>query len=756
MDSKNQPTKIGDLDLEKQYEKYRHVLKGVKDGEIVTRFPPEPSGYLHIGHVKAAMINYHYAKMYKGKMLLRFDDTNPTKEKEEFVDSIIADLNTLGITYDKLSYTSDYFDYFMEAMTKLIKEGKCYCDNTPVEQMRLERGEGIESKNRQNTVEQNLEIWKKMIAGEVKDYCVRPKWNMQSLNKCMRDPVFYRSNENKHHRTGDKYKVYPTYDFACPIIDSIEGVTHAMRTNEYSDRIELYHKVNEMTGHRQVTIYEFSRLNFVRTVLSKRKLNNFVDQKKVEGWDDPRFPTVRGIVRRGIQIETLVDFMLEQGPSKRTNLQEWDKFWATNQKYIDPKAARYTAISKENVCTLTLNGDKYSSEPQVFQVPLHPKNANMGNRPQFRTNVVYVEFEDAKLLKVDQKITLMKWGNCIIKSIEKDGNALKLTADLAEDDHDYKSTMKINWLPKCDLLVDVDLVEYDHLITVDKIDEEALEKEGKKFEDIVNKKSKFSTSAFADPNVKNLQKATVIQFERRGYFIVDKIHSQADGERKVELVYIPDGKTKTMSNLSTKVDQAENVGAKKDDKKKKKGGDKKEETKEEAKDAEPSPADFHKLDVRIGKIKEVWKHAESDKLYCEKIDIGKEVREIGSGLQQFVTQEEMTQDLVCVLANLKMRKLAGFPSTGMVLCASNADHTQVELLRPPTDSKVGERVVVEGYEDKISQEMEKVVDPKKKILEKLLPLLKADAEGYATFMGAKLKTSAGYLKAKTLKDCQIS
>jgi glutamyl-tRNA synthetase len=442
--------------------------------------------------------------MYNGKMIMRFDDTNPAKEKDEFVQSILGDLATLGISYDIFSYTSDYFEYFLECMDKCIDKGLVYCDNTPVEKMREERGAGIESKARENTIKQNQEIWAKMKKGELKDTVVRAKWDMQDKNKCMRDPVFYRYNDTPHHRTGKKYKIYPTYDFACPIIDSKEGVTHAMRTNEYSDRIAQYKKVLEMTGHRDVTIYEFSRLNFVRTVLSKRKLQGFVDSGSVTGWEDPRFPTVRGIMRRGIQIPTLVEFMLEQGPSKRTNLQEWDKFWATNFKHIDLKAGRYTAISREKVCTLVLNTNKYTSEPQGFQIALHPKNADLGNRLQFRTNELYLEFEDAKDFKVDQKITLMNWGNATIKDIKPEGDAFKIFADLNEEDTDFKSTLKISWLPKTDMLTEVDLVEYDHLITTDKIDEEALEKEGKTFEDIVNQNTRFVTKAFADPNIQNL------------------------------------------------------------------------------------------------------------------------------------------------------------------------------------------------------------------------------------------------------------
>jgi len=345
-----------------------------------------------------------------------------------------------------------------------------------------------------------------------------------------------------------------------------------MRTNEYSDRIEQYNWVIKMCKLRPVTIYEFSRLNFVRTCLSKRKLQWFVDTGKVEGWNDPRFPTVRGILRRGLQIATLVEFMLEQGPSKNSNMQQWDKLWALNQKHIDPIAARFTAISKNKICTLILEDGPYTSDPQVFEVAVHPKNTQLGNRPQYRTNELYLEYEDAKDLQVGEKITLMKWGNVVISSIESQGDALVLRANLKEDDKDFKSTKKINWLAKTNTLVKVNLVEYDHLLTVDKVDETT------DFDSVINTQSRFVTEALADPGVKNLQRSTVIQFERRGYFVVDKVNNEADGSVVLDMIYVPDGKTKTMSNLSTQVDVAKNIlgdakdkeeGKKKKEKKKK-------------------------------------------------------------------------------------------------------------------------------------------------------------------------------------------
>jgi len=372
---------------------------------------------------------------------------------------------------------------------------------------------------------------------------------MLNKNKCMRDPVFYRVNTKvEHHRTGWKYKAYPTYDFACPVVDSMEGVTHCLRTNEYSDRIEMYKWVINATGMRDVHIYEFSRLNFVNTCLSKRKLQWFVDTKRVEGWEDPRFPTLRGILRRGVQVDTLIEFMLEQGPSKAGNLQEWDKLWAINKKYIDGKAARYTAISKEKICTIELTN--LTDELTAHMVPIHPQKPQLGNRVQFRNNLLYLEYEDASTLVKDEKITLMKWANAKITSIEPSGDGLALKGILMEEDKDFKNTKKINWLPKCPHLSEVDLAEYDHLINVKTIEENV------DFMTVLNKNPRFATHTWADPNIKNLQKGDLVQFERRGYFIIDKIH-KVDGDitkRKMEMAYIPDGKTKTMSNLGTKVD----------------------------------------------------------------------------------------------------------------------------------------------------------------------------------------------------------
>jgi len=333
-------------------------------------------------------------------MILRFDDTNPSTEKAKFTENIIRDLKTLEIVPDVITYSSDYFDQIIDQMKKMIDLGLAYADDTDADLMKKMRDEGIESPYRNTDKETNLKRFNLMLQGlhdEVKkeeakgakggkgkkeeekkggeeekkeeekkeeekksNWCMRAKIDMQHKVKCLRDPVFFRVKVEKHHRTGDKYKAYPTYDFTCPIVDALEGVTHCLRTIEYHDRNIMYNWVQEQLGLRKVTIYDFAKLNMICAVLSKRKLNWFVNNGIVEDWDDPRFPTVQGIMRRGMTVQALKLFMLEQGPSKNTNLQEWDKIWAMNKDVVDPVAPRYTAIGKSTAVKLIVeNGPEF-------------------------------------------------------------------------------------------------------------------------------------------------------------------------------------------------------------------------------------------------------------------------------------------------------------------------------------------------------------------------------------------------------------
>ncbi|KAG9123204.1 hypothetical protein FRC07_000114 [Ceratobasidium sp. 392] len=526
-------------------------LPGAVKGQVITRFPPEPSGYLHIGHAKAAMLNQYFAKMYEGKLIVRFDDTNPSKERSEFEETILEDLELLEIKPDILTHTSDYFDKLYEYGVQLLKAGKGYADDTGVEQMREERTNGIASKNRDASVEENLKRFEEMKSGSAGGarWCLRAKISVDNPNKALRDPVIYRCNTTPHHRTGDKWKVYPTYDFACPIVDSIEGVTHALRTNEYRDRNPQYAWMIDALGLRKVTVWDFSRVNFVYTLLSKRKLHWFVDEKLVKGWDDPRFPTVRGIRRRGMTVEALRQFMLAQGPSQAQLMLEWDSFWALNKKVIDPIAPRHWAIAKEGMVTVTVNG----AVEEVKEVPLHKKNPDVGTKKTVYAKNVIMEKDDADSFEDNEEITLMDWGNAILKS--KSAGALEFNLHL---EGDFKKTKKkVTWLalPTPEYkLVHATLLDYDYLITKKKLDE------GDDVADFVTPTTEFRTECWADANVTNLKKGGIMQFERKGYYIVDGIYddpeSHVSGAKRMEFVKIPDGRAAGLASKAGSEDVA--------------------------------------------------------------------------------------------------------------------------------------------------------------------------------------------------------
>lgn len=536
------------LDLEKQYCKYAGILKNAQYGKVRTRFPPEPSGYLHIGHVKAVLLNYHYAKMYKGEMILRFDDTNPSKEKHQFVQAILEDLNTLGITYSKLSYTSDYFDVIINYARDLIKNGKAYVDNTDADTLRKQRQNRTQSLCRSFTPQKNLDIFDKMIKGEVLDYCLRAKIDMNSNNGALRDPVLGRSNQTPHQRTGKKYIFYPTYDFACPIVDHLEGITHTMRSIQFADRIPQYFWVLDALGFPRHEIYEYSRLNFEYTLMSKRKLQYFVDTGKVDGWNDPRLPTLRGVLRKGMCIEALIEFMLEQGPSKRSVLMQWDKLWAFNKKIIDPICPRYSAVRVDKACVMKIIN--ISTDPQVTTVAKSRLNLDLGYRPLWKSSNLLIDFIDANnLMKINEKVTLINFGNVFIKSkeIQQNGSYL-MTAEYLPDDRDYKTTPKITWLAEESNLLIVDVFEFDHLINQRTIYADC------DLETIVNTNSKFSAKYYVDSNLRTLNVGQFIQFQRKGHYRIDKIEIKA-GDSLYTLIKIPDGKQIGIDNGNSLINE---------------------------------------------------------------------------------------------------------------------------------------------------------------------------------------------------------
>ncbi|XP_069464687.1 bifunctional glutamate/proline--tRNA ligase isoform X2 [Ambystoma mexicanum] len=537
-------------------------LPGAEMGKVVVRFPPEASGYLHIGHAKAALLNQHYQVNFKGKLIMRFDDTNPEKEKEDFEKVILEDVSLLHIKPDQFTYTSDHFEIIMKYAEKLIKEGKAYVDDTPAEQMKMEREQRVESKHRNNSVEKNNQMWEEMKRGTSfgQTCCLRAKIDMNCNNGCMRDPTLFRCKTQPHPRTGNKYNVYPTYDFACPIVDSIEGVTHALRTTEYHDRDEQFYWIIEALGIRKPYIWEYSRLNLNNTLLSKRKLTWFVNEGLVDGWDDPRFPTVRGVLRRGMTVEGLKQFIAAQGGSRSVVNMEWDKIWSFNKKVIDPVAPRYTALLQDDVIVVNIP----EAQEEMKEVAKHPKNSDVGTKPVWYGPRVLIEGADAETLSEGEMVTFINWGNINITKINRNSNGKmeSIDAKLNLQNKDFKKTTKITWLAETSsaLPIPTVCVNYDHLITKPVLGKE------EDFKDYINRNSKQEELMLGDPCLKDLKKGDIIQLQRRGFYICDEPYERVSPHSCKEspclLIYIPDGHTKEMPTSGSKEKTKSEAGKK--------------------------------------------------------------------------------------------------------------------------------------------------------------------------------------------------
>ncbi|KAJ6618809.1 tRNA synthetases class I, catalytic domain-containing protein [Mycena sp. CBHHK59/15] len=499
-------------------------------GNVVTRFPPEPSGYLHIGQTKAVMLNRYFAEMYNGKFLIRFDDTNPSKEKTDFEDTILEDLP---------SHTSDYFEQLHTYAVQLIRFGVAYADDTDATTMAYERFHGIPSLRRDASIEENLVRFSQMTDGvlgsDEAKWCLRAKISIDNPNKAMRDPVIYRCNPISHHRTGDKWKVYPTYDFACPVVDSIEGVTHALRTNEYRDRNPQYHWMIEALGLRPVNIWDFRGAEFYTLQITNLMIPDcswFVCVRLSLPWSCLANFRLPGIRRRGFTVEALLQFMLQQGPSQAVLSLEWDSLWALNKKIIDPKAPRFLGSLSTSSVSVTVHGGP--TEPCTKLLPKHKKNPAVGEKTTVYANKIIVEQVDAASFGIGEEITLMDWGN-----LAEDGQVSSVTVVLNLEG-DFKATKKkVTWLAQTAdrPLVEATLLDYDCIITKKKLEE------GDNWEEFVTPRTEFSEDALADANVNDLAKGDIVQFERKGYFVFDGVV-----DRKLEFITIPDGRAASLSS----------------------------------------------------------------------------------------------------------------------------------------------------------------------------------------------------------------
>jgi glutaminyl-tRNA synthetase len=506
-------------------------------GRVHTRFPPEPNGYLHVGHAKSIAINFGFAKEFGGKCNLRFDDTNPTKEETEYVDSIMEDVRWLGGEWAAVYYASDYFDQLYDWAVQLIKSGKAYvCDLSP-DEIRKQRGTltepGQDSPYRNRSVEENLDLFARMKAGEFPNASrsLRAKIDMASANLNLRDPVMYRILHAEHHRTGDKWSIYPMYDFAHGESDSIEGITHSICTLEFEDHRPLYDWYVEQLGIYHPQQIEFDRLNLTYTVMSKRKLLQLVQQKLVNGWDDPRMPTIGGMRRRGYTPESLQNFARSLGVSKTNGTTELALLEFYVREDLNKRALRVMAVLKP----LRVVIDNYPDDlVEQMEAVNNPEDPNAGSRTVPFSKVLYIEDEDFREVPPPKYFRLspgkevrLRYGYFITcTSVVKDdqGNVVEIhcTYDPATrggdspDGRKVKST--IHWVSAAHS-IDAEVRIYETLFTRENPNET---EDGQDFTANLNPKSLEIVTGKLEPSLANAAPGARYQFERLGYFCVDK------------------------------------------------------------------------------------------------------------------------------------------------------------------------------------------------------------------------------------------
>ncbi len=390
---------------------------------ITVRFPPEPSGYLHIGHAKAIFFNYIIKQKYNGKMIVRMDDTNPLKESVEYEDAILNDMEYfLKIKPEFITHTSDYFDQIISYADLLINTNQAYVDLTDVATMRQQRNDAIISEYREQNVVINNELWNKMKNGQLTNGCVRIKLDMLNNNKSLRDPTIFRYVNSCHHKTQAKYKVYPTYDFACPIVDHIEKITHVFRNAEFFERDEQYDRILTLLALDKPEKYYYSKLKFANVEIGKRNIKKLIDDKIVSDWADPRLYTLRGLFKRGLSLDGLTDFLKLVCFSNKIVNMDTSTLWACNKKSIDKQSARYIIISNDN---LTVNIKALTDITCIKPIPKMHRNPTLKTKNIYCTNNILVENSEIINLEKGEEFTLLNFCNVI-----KDGDKKPETKDV--------------------------------------------------------------------------------------------------------------------------------------------------------------------------------------------------------------------------------------------------------------------------------------------------------------------------------------
>ena len=497
-------------------------------GRVHTRFPPEPNGYLHIGHAKSICLNFEISKKYDGQCNLRFDDTNPEKENEEYIESIKEDVSWLGYKWDEIHFASDYFNDLYNFAIKLIQNDKAYIDSSSYENIKKERGTlkepGKNSKDRERSKDESLKIFKEMREGlhEEGSYVLRLKINMASSNLNMRDPVIYRIKKTKHHRTGDEWCIYPLYDFTHCISDAIENITHSLCTLEFEDHRDLYNWVIKEINHpNHPQQIEFARLALEHNIMSKRKLVELVEKKYVSGWDDPRMPTISGLRRRGYTPNSIKDFCNRIGITKKNSSIEMGVLENTIREELNLSAGRIMGVLDPLKITIT----NYSeNEQEIIKAPVNP-NIDDSTRDITISKEIYIEKTDFMekpeknyfRLSPGKEVRLRHAFNITCNKVLKsnDGEVIGLECTYDPKSRDMKKGNKvkgmIHWVNANDCL-DVKVNIYDRLF---------LDKNPKDLKNFNEKSLIIKKNAKIESNLKIENLSIRYQFERIGYFIRD-------------------------------------------------------------------------------------------------------------------------------------------------------------------------------------------------------------------------------------------
>ena len=516
----------------------KDVADGKNSGQVMTRFPPEPNGYLHIGHAKAICLSFGMAEEFKGATNLRFDDTNPLKESVEFINAIKRDIEWLGFSWQEERFASDYFEQLYELAEKLIKKGKAYVESLSADELREYRGtltrQGKNSPFRARTVDENLDLFRRMRAGEFADgeHILRLKIDMSSPNINMRDPAIYRIRHIEHHQTGKEWCIYPMYDYTHCVSDSLEGITHSLCDLGFEDHRPLYDWVlNELVMNCHPQQIEFSRLNLQFTVMSKRKIRQLVEENIVDNWDDPRLPTLSGLRRRGYTASAIRDFCRRIGVTKSDNNVELALLQSCIRDELDASAPRVMGVL--NPVKVVIENFP-ESESVSLELPNHPKDEAMGTRLMNFTREIYIDREDFreeanrkyKRLVLGDEVRL-RYGFVIkAEQVIKDdmGETLEIRASydpdtLGKNPEGRKVRGVIHWVSATEGLP-AEIRVYEPLFVVDFPDADERD-----YHELINDESLKVYQGFVEAGLKQASLDERFQFEREGYFCVDSKHS---------------------------------------------------------------------------------------------------------------------------------------------------------------------------------------------------------------------------------------